>query len=106
MRATLFPWILVLFLLSGGLAGERLTESPVPHNGDEDSSSERHEAIKQAASRERTSRTPKTKWPRTALLAVTVWPPDRAFVDDRHLCFSPATPWNPKPQQFHQIFRI
>jgi hypothetical protein len=104
---TLFHWVLVLFLLTGGLTGERLAGSPVHHHGDEDTSTERHDkAIKQAASRERTNRTPKTKWPRTALLAVTVWPPDRALVDNRRLSSSPATPWNPNLPQLHQIIRI
>jgi hypothetical protein len=100
-------WVLVLFLFSGGFAGERLAESPVKHNGEEDSSSERHdETFKPAASRERTARTAKTKWPRTALLAVTGGLPGRPFADGPNLSFPSATPWNPTLQQLHQIFRI
>jgi hypothetical protein len=104
MRARFAPWFLVLFVLSGGLPGEFVLENQVKHASEEDSSSERQdESFK--ASRKRNARARKTKRPRTALLAATVWPSYTLFIDDRRL-FSPATPWNPSLHQLHQVFRI
>ena len=107
MRAIFAHWVLVLFMLSTGLPGERVAESPVKHTAEEDSSSERQdESFKHGASRKRNARAQKAKWPRTPLLEATVWPSDKPFADDRRLSFSPATPWNPNLHQLHQIFRI
>jgi hypothetical protein len=107
MRAIFVHWVLVLLMLSTGFPGERVTESPVKHTAEEDSSSERQdESLKHAASRKRNARTQKTKWPRTPLLSATVWADDRPSADDRRLSFSSATPWNPNLHRLHQIFRI
>jgi hypothetical protein len=106
MRAIFAHWILLLFLLSGGLPGEFLVESPVKHAAEEDSSSERQdESSKAAASRKRNGRAQKTKRLDTPLLGATVWPSYTPFADDRRLFFSP-TPWNPNLYQLHQVFRI
>jgi hypothetical protein len=107
MRITFARWILLLFLLSGGLPGEFLVESSVKHAAaEEDSSSERQdESSKAAASRKRNARAQKTKRPGALLLAATAWPSYTPFADDRRLFFSP-TSWNPNRHQLHQIFRI
>jgi hypothetical protein len=109
MRATFAHWVLVLFLLSGWLPGERPVESPVKHAAEEESSSERQdESSKAAASRKRNARAQKTKRPRTPLLTATVWPSHTLtlLADDHRLSLSPATPWNPNLRQLHQVFRI
>jgi hypothetical protein len=107
MRAIFVQWVLALFVLSTGLPGERLAESPVKHTAEEESSSERQdESFKHAASRKRNPRAQKAKWPRTPLLAATFWPSDKPFADERRPSFSPATPWNSNLHQLHQTFRI
>jgi hypothetical protein len=103
MRAAFTHWILLLFLLSGGLPGEHLVESPVKHAAEEDSSSD--ESSKVAASRKRTARAQKTKRPRAPLLAATVWPSYMPVADDRRLFFLP-TSWNSNRHQLHQVFRF
>jgi hypothetical protein len=105
MRVTFVHWVLVLFLLSSGLPGELLVESPVKHAAEEDSSERQDESFKLSASRKRNPRAKKKKPPRTTLLA-TVWPSYIPFADDHRLSFSPVTPSNPNRHQLHQVFRI
>jgi hypothetical protein len=100
-------WVLVIFLLSGGLAAERLAEGSVKHAAEEESSSERQdESLKDAASRKRNSRAPKIKKPRIPLLTATVWHACTPFANECRLSFPPATPWNSNLHQLHQVFRI
>jgi hypothetical protein len=100
-------WVLVIFLLSGGLAAERLAESSVKHSAEEDSSSERQdESLKAAASRRRNARAKKIKKPRTPVLTATVLAPFTSFANDRRLFFVPAITSNPNLYQLHQVFRI
>jgi hypothetical protein len=107
MRGILVHWVLVIFLLSGGLAAERLAESSVKHTAEEDSSSERQdESLKAAASRRRNSRAKKIKKPRTLLLTAAVWPSYTPLINDHRLVFLLSTSWNPNLQQLHQVFRI
>src|ERR671925_2285644 len=104
MRGILVHWVLVIFLLSGGLAAERLAESSVKHTAEEDSSSERQdESFKAAASRKRNSRAQKIKTPRTLLLAAAVWPSYTPLSNDHRLVFSLSTSWNSNLQQLHQV---
>jgi hypothetical protein len=99
-------WVLVIFLLSGGLAAERLAGSSVKHAAEEDSSSERQdESLKDGASRRRNSRAQRTKKPRTPVLTAIVRSPYTPLAND-HLFLSPATSWNPNLQQLHQVYRI
>ena len=106
MRARFVHWVLVLFVLSGGLPAELSVESPVKHAAEEDSSSERQdESFKVSASRKRNARGQKKTVPRTMLLA-TVWPAFRPFADDHRLSFSPAIPSNPNLHQLYEVFRI
>jgi hypothetical protein len=107
MRGILVHSVLAIFLLSGGLAADRLAESSVKHATEEDSSSERQdESLKAAASRRRNSRAQKTKKPRTPVLTATVLSPYTSFANDRRLFFSPAIPSNPNLYQLHQVLRI
>jgi hypothetical protein len=100
-------WVLVIFLVSGGLAAERLAEGSVKHAAEEESSSERQdESLKDAASRKRNSRAQKIKKPRTPALIATMSAPYAPFADDRRFSFPPATPWNSNLHQLHQVFRI
>src|SRR4030095_12877914 len=106
MRARFVHWVLVLFVLSGGLPAELSVESPVEHAAEEDSSSERQdESFKVSAQGKVSARGQKKTAPRTMLLA-TVWPAFRPFADDHRLSFSPAIPSNPNLHQLHQVFRI
>jgi hypothetical protein len=107
MRGKLVHWVLAIFLLSGGLAAERLAESSVKHTAEEESSSERQdESFKAAASRKRNSRAQKIKKPRTRLLTATVWHGCTPFPGECRLSSPPATPWNSNLHQLHQVFRI
>src|SRR5262245_35464391 len=106
MRARFVHWVLVLFMLSGGLPVELSVESPVKNAAEEDSSSERpDESFKVSASRKRNARGQKKTAPRIMLLA-TVSPAFRPFADDHRLSFSPAIPSNPNLHHLHQVFRI
>src|SRR4029453_15331811 len=103
MRARFVHWVLVLFMLFGGLPAELSGEGPVRNAREEDSSSEsQDESFKVSASRKRNARGQKKTVPRTMLLA-TVWPAFRPFADDHRLSFSPAIPSNPNLHQLHQV---
>jgi hypothetical protein len=106
MRRILVHWVLAIFLLSGGLAAERLAESSVKHTAEEDSSERQDESLKAAASRKRNARAQKTQKPRPPLLTPTVWHACVQFTGEQRLSFSAPIPWNSNLYQLHQVFRI
>jgi hypothetical protein len=109
VKSTIFHWVLVLFLFSGGLSAEvAMAPGHVEFAAEADFSSfdRQDESFRPSASRKRSSRPRKAKLPPATFLAPIAQPPYTLFVGRHPLLFSPATPSHQNLQQLHQVFRI
>jgi hypothetical protein len=109
VKATILHWVLVLFLLSGGLSSELvIASSHVEFAAEEDFSSfdRQDESFKPSVSRKRVAHGRKTKVPYTPILVTIAYPSD-LLVASRHFFPSSSAPPHQQPlHQLHKIFRI
>jgi hypothetical protein len=109
VKSTILHWVLVLFLLSGGLSAELvMAPSHVEFAAEEDFSSfeRQDESFKPSVSRKRVARGRKTKAPYTPILVTIAYPSD-LLVAGRHFLPSSSAPPHQQPlHQLHRIFRI
>ena len=109
MKSTIFHWVLVLFLLSGGLSSELvMAPSHVKFAAEEDFSSfdRQDESFKPSVSRKRGTRERKTKVPYTTILVTIAYPPDLLIASPYSLPSPSATLSHLQLHKFHEVFRI
>jgi hypothetical protein len=109
MKSTIFHWVLVFFLLSGGLSSELvMAPSHVNFAAEEDFSSfdRQDESFKPSVSRKRGTRERKTKVPYTTILVTIAYPPDLLIASPYSLPSPPATLSLLQLHKFHEVFRI
>jgi hypothetical protein len=106
VKSTIFHWLLILFLLSGGLPTELvIAPSHIEFAAEEDlfSFDRQDELFKPSVSRKRSSRARKEKLPPATSLATTTAPPSPMFFAGPP---SPAIPSHRNLHQFHEVFCI
>jgi hypothetical protein len=109
VKSTIFHWVLVLFLLSGGLSIELvMAPSHIEFAAAEDFSSfDRHdESFKPSFPRKRGTRERKTKVPYTPILVTNAYPSQMIGTNYHSLPSPPATLSHQQLHQIHQILRI
>jgi hypothetical protein len=109
MKSTIFHWVLVFFLLSGGLSSELvMAPSHVDFVAEEDffSFDRQDESFKPSVSRKRGTRERKTKVPYKTILVTIAYPPDLLIVSPYSLPSPPATLSHLQLHKFHEVFRI
>jgi hypothetical protein len=109
VKSTIFHWVLVLFLLSGGLSTE-LVMAPshieFAAEGDFSSFDRQDESFRPSDSRKRSARWRKPKLPYTPIRVTNAYPPD-LLIPSRHFNPSPPVPSHQQPlHKFHEVFRI
>ena len=109
MKSTIFHWVLVLFLLSGGLSAELvIAPSHIEFAAAEDFSSfeRQDESFKPSVPRKRGGRERKAKVPYTPILVTIAYPPDLLIASPYSLPSPPATLSHLQLHKFHEVFRI
>jgi hypothetical protein len=109
VKSTIFHWVLVLFLLSGGLSTELvMAPSHIEFAAEEDFSSfdRQDESFKPSVPRKRGTRERKTKVPYTPILVTNAFPPDLLLASRHSHLSPPATLSHQQLHQIHQVFRI
>jgi hypothetical protein len=109
VKSTIFDWVLVLFLLSGGLSTE-LVMAPshieFAAEGDFSSFDRQDESFKPSVSRKHGTRERKTKVPYRPILVTIPYPPD-LLIASRPFHPSPPVPSHQQQlHKFHEVFRI
>jgi hypothetical protein len=109
VKSTIFHWVLVFFLLFGGLSTELvMAPTHIEFAAAEDFSSfdRQDESFKPSVQRKRGGRERKAKVPYTPILVTIAYPPE-LLVASRHFLPSSSAPLHQQPQhQLHKIFRI
>jgi len=109
VKSTIFHWVLVLCLLSGGLSTELVVApSHIEFAAAEDFSSfdRQDESFKPSVSRKHGTRERKTKVPYRPILVTIPYPPD-LLIASRPFHPSPPVPSHQQQlHKFHEVFRI
>jgi hypothetical protein len=109
MMGTISHWLLIFFLISGGLSAELvMAPSHIEFAAEEDFSAvdRQDESLRSLASRKQSARGRKTKLPYTVFLATAASPSNTLTIPKHPLPCSSLLPSQQQLHQVHEVFRI